>query len=92
MFQHNPEGVVSVKFKTEEGADECTRVMNGRFFAGRQLEAFKWDGVTNYNVKVCAWNMVAFSISRHVLVWGLAACCTVVLVDKVGCCQAEATG
>jgi len=67
VFQHNPEGVVSVKFKTEEGADECTRVMNGRFFAGRQLEAFKWDGVTNYNVKVGACNLtvVAFAVSRH---------------------------
>ena len=52
VFGSNPEGVVSVKFKAEGPADECTRLMNGRFFGGRRLEAFKWDGVTNYNVKV----------------------------------------
>lgn len=52
IFAQNPDGMVSVKFKTEEGANACLRVMNGRFFAGRQLEAFKWDGITNYNVKV----------------------------------------
>ncbi len=25
--------------------------MHGRFFAGRQLEAEHWDGVTNYQVE-----------------------------------------
>lgn len=37
----------------QEAADECVRIMNGRFFGGRQLEASKWDGFTNFNVKVC---------------------------------------
>ncbi len=36
----------------QEPADECVRIMNGRFFGGRQIEAAKWDGWTNYNVKV----------------------------------------
>jgi len=36
----------------QEAADECVRIMNGRFFGGRQLEAAKWDGFTNFNVKV----------------------------------------
>lgn len=55
VFHQNPEGVVSVKFKTEKAADECTRVMNGRFFSGRQLEAFKWDGTNNYHIKARLW-------------------------------------
>lgn len=52
VFQANPEGVVSVKFTLPEHADECVRLMNGRFFGGRQLVAATWDGYTNYNVKV----------------------------------------
>ena len=52
IFDGNPEGVVSLKFATKEAADECVALMEGRFFAGRQLEAFKYDGKTNYNVKV----------------------------------------
>ncbi|EFN59448.1 hypothetical protein CHLNCDRAFT_138015 [Chlorella variabilis] len=52
VFAAHPQGVVSVKFTTLEAADECVRVMNGRFFGGRQLEAAKWDGFTNFNVKV----------------------------------------
>ncbi|KAK9820468.1 hypothetical protein WJX72_010675 [[Myrmecia] bisecta] len=51
VYHQNPEGVVSVKFKTEEGAQNCIQVMNGRFFGGRQLEAAMWDGVTKYYVK-----------------------------------------
>jgi HIV Tat-specific factor 1 len=52
VFNGHPQGVVSVKFVTLEAADECVRIMNGRFFGGRQLEAAKWDGFTNFNVKV----------------------------------------
>jgi len=50
VFEHNPEGVVAIKFKSGEGAHKCIEVMNGRFFAGRQLEAFFYDGLTDYNV------------------------------------------
>lgn len=52
MFKTNPEGIVSVRFAAIELAEACIKLMNGRWFAGRQLEAFKWDGYTNYNVKV----------------------------------------
>lgn len=52
VFKGNPEGVVSLRYATEEGADGCIKLMDGRFFAGRQLKAFKWDGYTNYNVKL----------------------------------------
>lgn len=51
MYAGNPEGVVSVRFKTEEAAHACIGKMQGRFFGGRQLEANMWDGFTNFFVK-----------------------------------------
>ena len=52
IFKDNPEGVIKVVFRTSTAAERCLEVMNGRFFAGRQIEASLWDGVTNYEVKV----------------------------------------
>ena len=51
VYPNHPEGVVSVKFKGEEAAEACLKLMHGRFFGGRQLDAGLWDGVANYNVK-----------------------------------------
>lgn len=51
IFQYHPEGVVSVKFREEEPAQACIKLMHGRFFGGRQLTAEMWDGLVNYNVK-----------------------------------------
>lgn len=48
LHRRNPPSPLLV----QEAADECVRIMNGRFFGGRQLEAAKWDGFTNFNVKV----------------------------------------
>jgi HIV Tat-specific factor 1 len=50
IFASNPEGVVTVRFGAEETADKCVELMNGRFFAGRRLEAGKYDGRSNFNV------------------------------------------
>ena len=51
VHQYHPEGVVSIKFKKDDAAQECLKLMDGRFFGGRQLSAELWDGITNYNVK-----------------------------------------
>jgi HIV Tat-specific factor 1 len=51
VYQYHPEGVVSIKFRTDDAAQACLKLMNGRFFGGRQLTAEMWDGLTNYNVK-----------------------------------------
>ena len=51
VYHYHPEGVVSIKFKQGEPAQECLKLMKGRFFGGRQLTAELWDGITNYNVK-----------------------------------------
>ncbi|KXZ50931.1 hypothetical protein GPECTOR_14g177 [Gonium pectorale] len=51
IFKQNPQGIVTVRFRTPEAAHKCVELMNGRYFGGRRLEAFMWDGFTNYNVK-----------------------------------------
>uniref|UniRef100_A0A7S0RM91 RRM domain-containing protein n=1 Tax=Chlamydomonas leiostraca TaxID=1034604 RepID=A0A7S0RM91_9CHLO len=48
VFKDHPQGVVSVRFTTAEGVAACLARMSGRFFAGRQIAAEMWDGVTNY--------------------------------------------
>lgn len=50
VHEFNPEGVVQIKFEEPKAAEECVQLMNGRFFNGRQLESFYWDGKTNYRV------------------------------------------
>ncbi len=40
-----------MKFKDHESAAKCVEVMNGRWFAKRQLEAEFYDGFTDYGVK-----------------------------------------
>ena len=52
VFAGNPKGVVSVKFKAVEPAEECISKMRGRYFGGRAVDAHMWDGSTNYTVKL----------------------------------------
>jgi len=47
VYADNEEGVVMVRFRGEEAADECIRVMDGRYFAQRKLSAHKW-GMQGY--------------------------------------------
>ena len=51
IFSNNPQGAISVRFKLPEPAQQCVQKMKGRFFGGRQVDAFMWDGITNYQVK-----------------------------------------
>ncbi|KAJ1960394.1 hypothetical protein GGI12_003827 [Dipsacomyces acuminosporus] len=46
IYDLSEEGVISVKFKDESAARACG--MNGRFFAGQQIEASIYDGYTRY--------------------------------------------
>ncbi|KAK8822238.1 hypothetical protein WA577_005402 [Blastocystis sp. JDR] len=52
IFDTNPDGIVVVKFKSANAAENCVKRMDGRFFAGRQLKAFFWDGHTDYRTKM----------------------------------------
>jgi HIV Tat-specific factor 1 len=49
VYDQHPEGIVSVRFLQEESAAACVRMMNGRFFGGRQIEATLYDGYTKYS-------------------------------------------
>jgi len=51
VFERNPMGVVAVKFLLHPAALRCIDKMNGRFFGGKKLEAFFYDGFTDYEVK-----------------------------------------
>lgn len=48
IYDLEPEGVVSVKFQSKEHALECIARNDGRYFGGRQLEAFQHDGSVRY--------------------------------------------
>lgn len=49
VYHHSPEGVVTVKFRSPEAAQSCIRLMAGRFFGGRRLEAELWDGIATWH-------------------------------------------
>ncbi|PSS37812.1 hypothetical protein PHLCEN_2v280 [Hermanssonia centrifuga] len=44
LYDKEPEGVMSVKFRDPLGAQACIIKMNGRFFAGRKIEASLYAG------------------------------------------------
>ncbi|KAJ2014404.1 hypothetical protein GGI14_004866 [Coemansia sp. S680] len=48
VYDLSESGAVAVKFKDEVSAQACVKAMNGRFFAGRQIEASIYDGHTRY--------------------------------------------
>jgi len=50
LYEKNPEGVISVRFKDELSVLLCIRKMNGRYFAGKRIVAEVYDGKTKYRV------------------------------------------
>ncbi len=51
FFPENPaNGYVKIKFQSALHAEECLKVMDGRFFDGRQLKGYFWDGKTDYRL------------------------------------------
>ncbi|CAM6094300.1 unnamed protein product [Calypogeia fissa] len=48
VYENHPEGVVMVKFKDRPDGLKCIQIMNGRWFGGRQIEAFEDTGLINY--------------------------------------------
>jgi len=48
FFRQNPNGVVKIKFMSALHAEECIKLMNGRFFDGREIKSYYWDGKTDY--------------------------------------------
>ena len=50
LFSKHEKGIIVVKFTTSFSSQECVNLMNGRFFGGRKIKSYFWDGVTNYNI------------------------------------------
>jgi HIV Tat-specific factor 1 len=48
IFEENPFGIVKIKFKTPLGAERCIEALNGRYYNAKLIEAFYWDGKTDY--------------------------------------------
>lgn len=48
LYDKEPDGIMSVRFKQEEDAMECLKLMNGRYFGGRQVVAELYDGKRTY--------------------------------------------
>ncbi|EIM81169.1 uncharacterized protein STEHIDRAFT_172176 [Stereum hirsutum FP-91666 SS1] len=44
LYDKEPEGIMTVKFRDPVSAQACVIKMNGRFFAGRAIEASLWAG------------------------------------------------
>lgn len=65
LFDRHPEGVVSVKFGIHEAADDAVKGFDKRWFAGKQIEAHLWDGVTDYAIEETAMEREARIASWH---------------------------
>ncbi|RKP26699.1 hypothetical protein SYNPS1DRAFT_13841, partial [Syncephalis pseudoplumigaleata] len=48
IYDKSPEGVCSVRFKEPAHAEQCVKLMNGRYFGGRQVEAHIHNGKEKY--------------------------------------------
>jgi len=51
IFENNADGVIAIRFDKSTSAEKCIQLMNGRWFAARQIECSYFDGVTDYRVK-----------------------------------------
>ena len=50
FFRDNPDCLCKIRFTSSLHAEECLSLMHGRFFDGRELKCFYWDGKTDYKV------------------------------------------
>jgi len=50
FFKNNPKGIVKIKFASALHAEECIKSMNGRFFDGREIVSYFWDGKTDFRL------------------------------------------
>lgn len=48
LYDKEADGIISVRFKEEDQAQDCIRLMNGRYFGGRQIVAELFDGKRRY--------------------------------------------
>ncbi|KAI9142042.1 hypothetical protein BKA69DRAFT_1016884, partial [Paraphysoderma sedebokerense] len=48
LYDNEPDGVMSIRFKEPESAKLCIQFLNGRFFDGKRIEAEIFDGKAKY--------------------------------------------
>ncbi|CAO3663100.1 unnamed protein product [Umbelopsis vinacea] len=48
MYDKSPGGIISVRYKEPESAEACIKLMDKRYFAGKQIHAEIYDGHTKY--------------------------------------------
>ncbi|KZV73351.1 hypothetical protein PENSPDRAFT_649077 [Peniophora sp. CONT] len=48
LYDAEPDGIMTVKFRDPVSAQACVLKMNGRFFAGRRIEASLWGGKARF--------------------------------------------
>lgn len=51
LFDRHTDGICSVAFKEIDSSIKCIAALNKRWFGGKLIEAFTWDGVTNYEIE-----------------------------------------
>ena len=50
IYEHNPEGVVTVSFREVEMADGCCEYLNNRVWKNKRIiKCETWDGETRYD-------------------------------------------
>jgi len=49
LYDTEPDGVMTVKFRDPISAQACVLKMNGRFFAGRRIHAELYSGKQRFN-------------------------------------------
>lgn len=49
IYEEHIQGIIKIKFHSPVSAEKCIQGLNGRFYNGRTIEAFYWDGKTNYD-------------------------------------------
>lgn len=49
IFKDNPLGITKIKFKDSSSAEKCIKLINNRFYNGRIVKCYYYDGKTNYN-------------------------------------------
>jgi len=49
IFDDHVEGIIKIKFVSPISADKCVECLSGRYYNARTIEAFYWDGNTNYD-------------------------------------------
>ena len=62
VFSKNPKGVVIVKFSTSYASQQCVKLMDGRFFGGKKLRCFFWDGATDFTGQSTSTSLAAVSM------------------------------